>query len=235
MSIERYKIEGVSVATYACGYPHAVALKDKLVELGFSCTSVIDTYSNGYEGTFTCNINSDFSIYFKCNGSNNTDGPSMQVKGNGVNLGAQITCNGYVDSLNHVSYMNIVKTSDVLLIGFSDFDNTAYEFNLMFTKYNGVNVCVWLPSTNTALIMYDVNGVAVGTFADMFNIAIPDIDKGLFRSFLVKKSDGYVDLETIYPFMYNISTGYPLQIDLPVEVNGLQFLPLNNFTLFKLE
>ena len=113
MNIERYKIEGVTATTYACGYPQATALQTKLVELGFSCTSVTDTYSNGYEGTFTAVINSEFAIYFVCNGSNNTDGPSMQVKGNGSDLGAQITCNGYVDSLNHVSYLNIIKTDDI--------------------------------------------------------------------------------------------------------------------------
>lgn len=235
MSIERYKMEGISTVNYKCGYPQAEAIHDKLIELGISCTVVTDTYSDLTQGTFTAVINSDFSIFFTCNGSNSTAGPSMQVKGNGSDLGALITCNGYVDSLNHVSYMNIVKTSDKLLIGFSDYNNTGYEFNLCFMQYNNANVCIWLPNTNTALVMYDVNGAIVGTFADMYNIAIPDLNKGLFRSFLVTKSDGYVDLDTIYPEFYDISTGYPLQIDLPVEVNGLQFLPLNNFTLFKLE
>ena len=35
MNIERYKIEGVSASTYACGYPQALALKMKLEDLGF--------------------------------------------------------------------------------------------------------------------------------------------------------------------------------------------------------
>lgn len=235
MNIERYKIEGVTATNYACGYPQATALQTKLVELGFSCTSVTDTYSNGYEGTFTAVINSEFAIYFVCNGSNNTDGPSMQVKGNGSDLGAQITCNGYVDSLNHVSYLNIIKTDDILLIGFSDYNDAAYKFDLMFLDYDGVHTCTWLPTTNTPLTLYDVSGAVKATYNDMYNIAIPDVDKGLFRSFLITKNDGFVDMININPHFYNVSTGFPFTYDLPVLINGVKFLPLNDYTLLKLE
>ena len=235
MNIERYKIEGVSATTYACGYPQALDLKMKLEELGFTCSTVVDTYSNQYEGTFTAAINDEFAIYFVCNGSNGTDGPSMQVKGNGNNLGAQITCNGYVDSLNHVSYLNIIKTDDILLLGFSDFNDPSYQFDLLFMDYAGAHTCTWLPTTNTPLTLYDVSGAIAATYNDMYNISIPDVDKGLFRSFLITKNDGFVDMVNVNPHFYNVSTGYPFTYDLPVLINGLKFLPLNDYTVLKLE
>lgn len=235
MNIERYKIEGVTATTYACGYPQAVALKTKLEELGISSTSVVDPYSNQQVGQFSAVINDEFAIYFECNGSNTTDGPSMQVKGNGSNLGAQITCNGYVDSLNHVSYLNIIKTADILLIGFSDYNDASYKFDLMFVDYDGVHTCTWLPTTNTPLTLYDVSGAVKATYNDMYNISIPDVDKGLFRSFLITKNDGYVDMININPHFYNVSTGYPFTYDLPVLINGIKFLPLNDYTVLKLE
>lgn len=235
MNIERYKIEGVTATTYACGYPQAVALKTKLEELGITCTTVIDPYNNQQVGQFSAVINDEFAIFFVCNGSNTTDGPSMQVKGNGNNLGAQLTCNGYVDSLNHVSYLNIIKTNDILLIGFSDYNDTTYQFDLMFVDYDGVHTCTWLPTTNTPLTLYDVSGVVKATYNDMYNISIPDVDKGLFRSFLITKNDGYVDMVNINPHFYNVSTGYPFTYDLPVLINGIKFLPLNDYTVLKLE
>ena len=235
MIIERYKIEGVTATTYACGYPQAVALKTKLEELGITCTTVIDPYNNQQVGQFSAVINDEFAIFFVCNGSNTTDGPSMQVKGNGNNLGAQLTCNGYVDSINHVSYLNIIKTDDILLIGFSDYNDTTYKFDLMFVDYDGVHTCTWLPTTNTPLTLYDVSGVVKATYNDMYNISIPDVDKGLFRSFLITKNDGYVDMININPHFYNVSTGYPFTYDLPVLINGVKFLPLNDYTVLKLE
>lgn len=235
MNIERFKIEGVTATTYACGYPQAVALKTKLEELGISCTSVIDPYLNQYVGQFSAVINDEFSIYFVCNGSNTTDGPSMQVKGNGNDLGALINCNGYVDALNHTSYLNIIKTDDILLIGFSDYNDTTYKFDLMFVDYDGVHTCTWLPTTNAPLTLYDVSGAVKATYNDMYNIAIPDLDKGLFRSFLITKNDGFVDMVNINPHFYNVSTGYPFTYDLPVLINGIKFLPLNDYTVLKLE
>lgn len=234
--IEQFDLTAASAGMYQSGYNLAMRIKEKICdELNIFNFESITEMSGGIEGQLYVNYKNEFRLYIECNGSS-MYGVNVQVKDmNGGNLGSSMAFKSMVDSTHTEIFLNIVKHQNNVLFGFSDFDNPAYKFVLMFTTYNNDVLCCWLPTSNTDLLFYKQDGIMYWKLKTMLNISVNGVNKGLFRAFMPTDASGYCDIYNQMDDMYNINTGYPFTYWLPVTVNGIEFIPLNNYTLFKSE
>ena len=143
----------------------------------------------------------------------------------------------YITKTLRPAIMSALTTSDKQFIGpLSDkrldalFDGESYYWKLADNYYE-VSV---LPSYLTTEATLLNGNTPDGAWRNMFNVATDLPNKGLFRQFIRTKSNGYLDMTNeAKTSMYNINTGFTFTLHSPVEVNGIPFIPINNWTLFQ--
>lgn len=139
------------------------------------------------------------------------------------------------DTLEGTFVIERVKHEDDFLIGFCPYNWSGYLFKVgcwkLADNYYDVSVLPSYLTTEATLL----NGNAPdGAWRNMFNVATDLPNKGLFRQFIRTKSNGYLDMTNeAKTSMYNINTGFTFTLHSPVEVNGIPFIPINNWTLFQ--
>lgn len=233
--IEQYMVEGASVNMYLTGYELAEKLKKVVCDDNdyFTFETLVDTYGTGIEGVLTVNYKSTFRVTFTCNGSSDVTVQIWDM--NGTPLGASVSVSCLVDATHSRAYFNVVQHSKSMIFGVSPWNNAAYNFSFFFAEYKGDIYCCLLPGYDTDLTFFKNDGIMYWSLKGMLNISVSGMNKGLFRAFMPTDSGGYCDIYTQMPDMYNINSGYPFTVYVPVTINGLEFLPLNSYTMLKVE
>lgn len=234
--IERYYFDVYDGSGYyKTGFALASQVRSKLVELGFTCTEAIDVYSDGGEGQFFCEISDDYDLKLNFNASS-TSGVVLRVYDKNSNpISNEVTANPHSSNYGLTTYLNLVRTDNTLLIGFSDWNQTTYRFHFGFTNFDGEEYWMYIPYSNgaTQIDLYLGNTLTL-SLKTLLNIKVNDQYKGIFHSFYLTNRSDFTNVETPLTDFYNINTGYVFSICNPVLVNEVKFIPLNNYTLFKL-
>lgn len=235
--IERYYFDVYDGSQiYITGVAMATQVRSKLVELGFTCTEVTAPYDNLNEGQFFCEITEDYNLKLNFNASSSSGVRLRVYDKEGNYLSNEVTANGKPSNNGMATYLNLVRINNSLLIGFSDWNQTTYRFHFGFTNFNNEEYWMYIPYNNgaTQIDLYLGNTFTL-SLKTLLNIKVSDQYKGIFHSFYLTNRSDFTDVTTPLTDFYNINTGYVFTICNPVFINELRFIPLNNYTLFKLD
>lgn len=234
--IERYYFDVYDgTQLYKTGVAMATQVRSKMVELGFTCTEVIDVYSDGGEGQFFCEISDDYDLKLNFNASSSSGVRLIVCDKEGNNVSNEVTANPHSSNYGTTTYLNLVRTNNTLLIGFSDWNQTTYRFHFGFTTHENEEYWMYIPYSNgaTQIDLYQGNTMTL-SLKTLLNIKVSDQYKGIFHSFYLTNRSDFTDVSVPLTDFYNINTGYVFTICNPVYINEIKFVPLNNYTLFKL-
>lgn len=213
-------------------------IHDKFVELGFTCTTPTNIYSDGSESTFSVHIETGINLYLFCNASTNSTGFQVTLRNDSdSNISNTYSHNSFVDATHTSIFLNIVRTDASILVGFSSFNESIYKFDFAITEYLDETYWMYIPWTDggqTRLDMYSGNTV-VYRLKTMLNISVDDYTKGIFHSFYATDVRDFTDVNNHVTDFYNINTGYAFNVCQPVYINNLLFIPLNTYTVFKVD
>ena len=227
----------ISFATnvyYGFNYGIMEQVKNKLCDeyKVFNFESLTDVNGDGTQANLYMNYKNTFRIFMNCNyGTVSITIYNM----NNVQIGGIINANCYLDDYHAQITLNVCDHDKSFVFGFTNANQNVYYFSHMFAEYQEEFYISFLPNTNTALTFYKDDGVIYWTLTTMLNILVSGMNKGLFRAFMPSSAGGYCDIYHQMDNMYNINTGYPFTINIPVTVNDLDFIPLNNYTLYKID
>lgn len=218
------------------GYSYGIMeqVKNKLCdEYGvFNFESLTDVNGDGTQANLYMNYKNTFRVFMQGNyGTVTTTIYNM----NNVQISGPVSASFTLDDYHAQITLNLCAHEKSFVFGFTDANQNALYFSHMFVVYQDEPYVSFLPNTNTPLTYYKDDGVVYWTLTTMLNILVSGMNKGLFRAFMPSSAGGYCDIYHQMDNMYNINTGYPFTINLPVTVNDLGFIPLNNNTLYKID
>lgn len=233
--IERYYFDVYDgTGIYKTGVAMATKVRSKMVELGFTCTEVTDVNGGGIEGQFFCEVSDDYDIKLNFNASNQNGVVLRVYDKDGNYVSNEVKANPHSSNNGLTTYLNLVRTNNTTLIGFSDWNQTTYRFHFGFTTHEDEEYWMYIPYSNgaTQIDLYQGNTLTL-SLKTLLNIKVSDQYKGIFHSFYLTNRSDFTDISVPLTEFYNINTGYVFTICNPVLINDIQFVPLNNYTLFK--
>lgn len=234
--IERYYFDVYDgTGLYLTGVAMATQVRSKLIELGFDCTEVTQPYNDLTEGEFFCEISDMYDLKLNFNASNQNGVRLRIYDKEGNYLSNEVTANPHSSNYGITTYLNLVRTNNTILIGFSDWNQTTYRFHFGITTHGNEEYWMYIPYSNgaTQIDLYQDNAMTL-SLKSLLNIKVSDQYKGIFHSFYLTNRSDFTDVSVPLTDFYNINTGYVFTICNPVYINEIKFVPLNNYTLFKL-
>lgn len=230
MAIQFLQCHAAGATSYAYILPFATDISEKMQSIGF--TELVAPYASGATGGVTMAYNG-YEIVFTINGGSYQT--NIVLKYNGTNIATIGNFHSAPNLLEGTLTLEYAKHEDDFILGFCPDNWSGYVFHVGFWTLadNYIDVCV-LPTLLANQCDLKNGNVADGSWKNMFNVSTDEPNKGLFRQFIRTKSNGYLDM-TNEPktSVYNINTGFTFTLHSPVEVNGVPFIPLNNYTLFQ--
>lgn len=224
-------------AYYQTGYAIAVDAKEALESIGLTCSDVDKVYGENQVGHFILNISDNIKVDFTFNGSNNC---SYGVKdGNGTSLSDFRTVRIRTDLYQTDCYLCIISYNGKIVIGVNAYDNPLYLFAFGFVEYNDnmywINIPYNVPGYDHEIELNDSSNNGCGKLRQIYNISINEQNKGLFNNMLITGANNFTDVNAIVPDVYCVKSSYPFVNYETVKINGVEFYPLNKWTLLKIE
>lgn len=216
------------------GYDYVPALADDIVAkmqgIGFEVVSPVSIVGVNADWTMGWH---GYEFVFQLRPGSYVINVTVWYGGNSISsLGNYSISN---NTLEGTFVIEIVKHEDDFLLGFCPYNWSGYTFSVGCWKIadNYFDISILPQYLTTEATLY--NGTTPdGAWRNMFNVATDLPNKGLFRQFIRTKSNGYLDMTNeAKTSMYNINTGFTFTLHSPVEVNGIPFIPINNWTLFQ--
>ena len=230
MAIQFLQCHATGVNAFEYVEPLANDIVSKMHGIGFEVVTPVTIV--GVNANFTMGWNGYEVAYSIVPGSYYIN---VSLNYNGTNI-ASIGNYSVSNSLYEGTFtIEYAKHGDDFMIGFCPYNWSGYTFSVGFWKladnYFDVSVLPAYLTTEATLL----NGTTPdGAWRNMFNVSTDLPNKGLFRQFIRTKSNGYLDMTNeAKTSMYNINTGFTFTLHSPVEVNGIPFIPINNWTLFQ--
>lgn len=238
-NIYKYHLsERNTTAYYQTGYPIAVDAQEKFVELGFTCSTVDKPYGENNAGHFTVDINDNFKMDFTFNASGNCTYGVKNSVGTALGDYRSVRINSS-DGYQSDCYLCVINYNDHVVVGVNAYDSPIYLFAYAFLEYDGNNYWVYVPYNDPGydyiLELYDESYNGCGTLKQIYSISINEQNKGLFNNMFVTDANNYTTVNKVVPDVYCIKSSYPFVNYETVKVNGVEFFPLNTFTLLKIE
>ena len=225
-------------AYFQTGYAIAVDAKDKFTELGFTCSNVDKPYGENNAGHFTVTINNTFKMDFTFNASGNCSYGVINNSGTALGDFRSVRINSS-DNYQSDCYLCVINYNDHVVVGVNAYDNPLYLFAYAFLEYQNSNYWCYVPFNDAGydyeLELFDDSYNGCGKLRQIYNISINEQNKGLFNNMLVTDANNYTDIAHVVPDVYCIKSSYPFVNYETVKINGVEFYPLNVWTMLKIE
>lgn len=225
-------------AYYVTGYPIAVDAQEKFTELGFTCSEVDKPYGENNAGHFYVQINDTYRLDITTNGSSTIDYYVADNSGSVLSDTRSVRI-ASLDGYQSDVYMCLIMFNGKIVVGFNAYDNPLYLFAFAFLEYQDNNYWCYVPYNiagyNYELELIDDSANGCGKLRQIYNIAINEQNKGLFNNMLVTDANNYTDIAHVVPDVYCIKSSYPFVNYETVKINGVEFYPLNVWTMLKIE
>ena len=225
-------------AYFQTGYAIAVDAKEALESIDLTCSAVDKPYGENNVGHFTLNISDDIKVDFTFNASGNCSYGVTDGNGTALSDFRTVRINSS-DGYQSDCYLCVISYNNKIVIGVNAYDNPLYLFAFGFIEYDSNMYWVYIPYNvvgyDYELELFDSSNNGCGKLRQIYNISINEQNKGLFNNMLITDANNYTDVNAIVPDVYCVKSSYPFVNYETVKINGVEFYPLNIWTLLKIQ